>query len=84
MLLGVDADVYFTGEMSHHEVLAAVASGHNVILCGHTNTERGYLPILQLKLLEELQNGGAAGEAQEIKNMEVHVSLEDKHPLLIV
>jgi hypothetical protein len=53
MLLGVDADVYFTGEMSHvrlntrqswvlgsnsyimpqHEVLAAVASGRNVILC---------------------------------------------------
>ncbi len=33
MLLGVDADVYFTGEMSHHEVLAAVQSGHNVILC---------------------------------------------------
>lgn len=33
MLLGVDADVYFTGEMAHHEVLAAVASGHNVVLC---------------------------------------------------
>jgi hypothetical protein len=52
LLLGVDADVYFTGEMSHvglfndhevlgsnlfiyaqHEVLAAVASGRNVILC---------------------------------------------------
>lgn len=50
-MLGVDADVYFTGEMSHvrlsddhevlgsnlclaqHEVLAAVASGRNVILC---------------------------------------------------
>ena len=33
MLLGHPADVYFTGEMSHHEVLAAVASGHHVILC---------------------------------------------------
>lgn len=33
VLLGVEADVYFTGEMSHHEVLAAVQSGHNVILC---------------------------------------------------
>ena len=33
MLLGVDADVYFTGEMSHHEVLAAIQGGHNVILC---------------------------------------------------
>ncbi len=33
MLLGVDADVYFTGEMPHHEVLASIQSGHNVILC---------------------------------------------------
>lgn len=33
MLLGVDADVYFTGEMAHHEVLASIQSGHNVILC---------------------------------------------------
>jgi hypothetical protein len=51
MLLGVDADVYLTGEMSHvrpvhalsgfsksnshaqHEVIAAVATGRNVILC---------------------------------------------------
>jgi len=54
-LLGVDADVYFTGEMSHHEVLAAVASGRNVILCGHTNTERGYLPVLASKLRAELE-----------------------------
>lgn len=33
MLLGTRADVYFTGEMSHHEVLAAIATGHNVVLC---------------------------------------------------
>ena len=33
ILQGVDADVYFTGEMQHHEVLAALGSGHNVILC---------------------------------------------------
>ena len=38
MLLGVDADVYFTGEMSHHEVLAAVQGGHNVILCESFDT----------------------------------------------
>ncbi|SJL12455.1 related to Protein NIF3 homolog [Armillaria ostoyae] len=43
MLVGRDADVYFTGEMSHHEVLASVAAGKHVVLCGHTNTERGYL-----------------------------------------
>ncbi|KAH7886441.1 NGG1p interacting factor 3 [Phlebopus sp. FC_14] len=51
---GVDADVYFTGEMSHHEVLAAVAAGRYVVLCGHTNTERGYLPILASTLRSTL------------------------------
>ncbi|TFY73981.1 hypothetical protein EWM64_g10031 [Hericium alpestre] len=35
VLLGTDADVYWTGEMSHHEVLAAVAAGKNVVLCKH-------------------------------------------------
>ncbi|KAL0566725.1 hypothetical protein V5O48_015278 [Marasmius crinis-equi] len=77
MLLGKDADVYFTGEMSHHEVLAAVAAGKHVILCGHTNTERGYLPVLAAKLRAELAGDGH-GEA------EVLVSQADKHPLDIV
>ncbi|KAF9257328.1 NGG1p interacting factor 3 [Marasmius fiardii PR-910] len=75
MLLGKDADVYFTGEMSHHEVLAAIAARKHVVLCGHTNTERGYLPILAGKLRQEL---GPEGEA------EVLVSDADKHPLDIV
>ncbi|KDN39296.1 hypothetical protein RSAG8_08931, partial [Rhizoctonia solani AG-8 WAC10335] len=39
LLKGVSADAYLTGEMSHHEVLAAVAQGISVILCGHSNTE---------------------------------------------
>ncbi|RDB15727.1 Protein NIF3 [Hypsizygus marmoreus] len=79
MLVGNKADVYFTGEMSHYEVLAAVAAGTNVILCGHTNTERGYLPVLATKLRHELYQdpGEAAG-------VEVLVSQNDKHPLRIV
>ena len=44
------ADVYLTGEMGHHEQLAAVAAGVSVILCGHTETERPYLPTLAAKL----------------------------------
>ncbi|MCF7847698.1 MAG: Nif3-like dinuclear metal center hexameric protein [Kiritimatiellales bacterium] len=42
---GIQADCYLTGEMSHHNVLAATLNGSHVILCEHTNTERGYLPI---------------------------------------
>ena len=98
MLLGVDADVYFTGEMSHvsqsvqgppaneahfitlqHEVLAAVACGRHVVLCGHTNTERGYLPTLAEKLRSELEDSRFSGE-----KVEVHISTEDRHPLDIV
>ncbi|KAG6841862.1 hypothetical protein C0991_006270 [Blastosporella zonata] len=78
MLVGRPADVYFTGEMSHHEVLAAVAAGTHVILCGHTNTERGYLPELATKLRHELENDA------EVTGVEVIVSQEDGHPLQIV
>ncbi|MCA8943586.1 MAG: Nif3-like dinuclear metal center hexameric protein [Planctomycetes bacterium] len=44
------ADLYWTGEMRHHDVLAALARGTSVILCDHTNTERGYLPRLRERL----------------------------------
>ncbi|THH30632.1 hypothetical protein EUX98_g3555 [Antrodiella citrinella] len=90
VLLGVDADAYFTGEMTHHSVLAAVASGHFVVLCGHTNTERGYLPILAHKLKEQLLSRFEVDEHEEekinaaLRSLEVHVSEADKHPLRIV
>lgn len=37
-------EVFVTGEMKHHEVMALLASGMSVLLGGHTATERGYLP----------------------------------------
>lgn len=43
VLNGVRAELFVTGEMSHHDVLDALHSGTSVILCEHTNTERGYL-----------------------------------------
>ncbi|KAJ7201216.1 NGG1p interacting factor 3 [Mycena rebaudengoi] len=100
MLGGVPADVYLTGEMSHHEVLAALAAGTHVILCGHTNTERGYLPLLAEKLcaelaLERAENEPALDHAEDepedrtlltlVDNaVEVLVSERDAHPLAIV
>ncbi len=44
------ADVFLTGKMSHHEVLDATSQGTSVILCEHSNTERGYLTIMKHKL----------------------------------
>ncbi len=43
-------DVYVTGEMQHHDVIAALHNGLSLILAGHTNTERGYLPRLARRL----------------------------------
>jgi dinuclear metal center YbgI/SA1388 family protein len=44
------ADVYLTGELRHHDILAANANGVSVILTDHSNSERGYLPVLRKKL----------------------------------
>lgn len=47
-------EMYITGEMTHHQVMAHLDRGLGVILAGHTNTERGYLPLLARKLKKEL------------------------------
>ena len=49
-----------TGEMGHHEVLAAVGMGRAVFLFEHTNSERGFLkaklqPYLQSALGQDVQ-----------------------------
>ncbi|NJL30437.1 MAG: hypothetical protein HC898_01730 [Phycisphaerales bacterium] len=43
-------DVFFTGEMRHHDVLDAVQRGVTVVLAGHTQTERPYLPVYRNRL----------------------------------
>ena len=50
VLRGVQADAFVTGELSHHDTLAAVAAGTSVVLAGHSNTERGFLRVLQKRL----------------------------------
>lgn len=71
VLARAEADLLLTGEMRHHDILARQANGACVIVCDHTNTERGYLPILA----ERLGFGGA---------VEVSVSQRDADPLQIV
>ncbi len=69
-LRGIQADCYLTGEMKHHDVLGAVEQGTSVILCGHTESERGYLKILRRLLLDETD-----------KAVEVLISKADAAPL---
>jgi len=47
-------EMFVSGEMKYHSVLAALHAGSGVILAGHTNTERGYLPRLARRLGEKL------------------------------
>lgn len=56
VLKGVEADLYISGEMKHHSVLAANQSGIHVALFEHSNTERGYLPVLAGKIRESLES----------------------------
>lgn len=65
-----DVDVWITGEMGHHEVLAANARGISVILTNHTNTERQYLRDVLQRALSSSSYG-----------FPVHVSERDADPL---
>lgn len=53
-------ELFVTGEMRHHDIVSALHQGVSVLLAGHTNTERGYLPRLARRLSDAL--GGARVE----------------------
>lgn len=65
-------EIFFTGELKHHEVMDCLRRGMGVILAGHTNTERGYLPRLAQKLKSVLSG------------CKFVVSRADKDPLRVV
>ena len=73
MLRNVQTNLYVTGEMSHHEVLHAVYNGTSVILCDHSNTERGFLHVIKETLTKSLDS-----------ETKIIVSQEDCDPLVIV
>lgn len=56
VLKDVEADLLFTGELSHHEALAATEQGRCVVTLFHSNTERGFLhSVLKEKLSRTLK-----------------------------
>ncbi|KAK1794280.1 hypothetical protein P4O66_011169 [Electrophorus voltai] len=73
VLQGVNADLYITGEMSHHEVLDAVARGTSVILCDHSNSERGFLTVFKERLAAHLPD-----------SVTIAISKRDRDPLEVV
>lgn len=74
VLEGVKADLLLTGEMSHHQVLDATSRGSVVVVCGHTNTERGFLQGTYKNRLDKACEG----------QVEVSIAATDKDPLEIV
>jgi dinuclear metal center YbgI/SA1388 family protein len=63
------ATLFLTGEARHHDQLACTARGATLLLAGHTNTERGYLP----RLCERL--------AAHVPGAWFTCSRTDRHPL---
>lgn len=66
----VVADLYITGEMSHHEVLDLVHNCGHVILLNHSNSERGYLKQFKDILGKSLNS-----------SIEIIISERDQDPL---
>jgi len=64
------ADLFVTGEMRHHDVLAKLRAGSSVILSEHTHTERGFLPKFGQRLARL-----AGGQ------IKVLISEQDRNPL---
>ncbi|KAF2134470.1 NGG1p interacting factor 3 [Dothidotthia symphoricarpi CBS 119687] len=96
LLSGLDVDLLFTGEMSHHEALAAIEKGQVVISLFHSNSERGFLDAVlrgQLEgqvetewdaVREESGDDEGLREALEDEEIEVVVSEVDRDPYGIV
>lgn len=100
VIRGTDADLIFTGELSHHEALAVIERGGCVITLFHSNSERGYIwNIMRDRLEDELEKewkkmrgegSGKSGLGEELKEMlkdesvEVVISARDRDPYGIV
>lgn len=83
-------DLLITGELVHHEALAAIEQGTSVICMNHSNSERAYLGAVMKGLLEaEIEkvwkaaregNEGKGGEGWEDDKFSVDVSKKDRDP----
>ncbi|KAJ9406693.1 hypothetical protein DTO045G8_5641 [Paecilomyces variotii] len=64
-------DLLFTGELSHHDALAAIERGSAVVALFHSNTERGYIRgVMRKKLEEALREEWAISSKEGISTLE--------------
>ncbi len=64
-------DVYLTGELRHHDALAAVDAGMTVLCTLHSNSERATLKIVRQRLVEGLPG------------VTVDLSVHDRDPFVV-
>ncbi|TVY40213.1 Protein NIF3-like protein [Lachnellula occidentalis] len=90
MLNGLDVDLLFTGELSHHEALAAIEKGKCVITTFHSNSERRFLEARLLDQLnaatkEEVEELGKKGQWEEslTKDFTIAASKTDRDPFVV-
>jgi len=69
-------DAFLTGEMRHHDILSAVATGTAVLLAGHSETERPYLPVYRDRLQRAVTEAG--------HTVQWHLSEADRAPGQVV
>ena len=67
-----EIDAFITGEMRHHDILAAQSRGTTVILAGHSQTERPYLKVYRRRIVD------AGGQ-----DVDWRVSRADRPPLAL-
>jgi len=65
---GIDA--FITGEMRHHDALAAVERGVAIFLAGHTQTERPYLREYRRRIMKAASDCGKGNEMEWIISRE--------------
>lgn len=93
MLNGLDVDLLFTGELSHHEALAAIEQGKCVLTTFHSNSERQFLRSvlhgqLQNTISDHVKNSSKEEkelwDGQNVGQFEVGISDADRDPFQIV
>jgi putative NIF3 family GTP cyclohydrolase 1 type 2 len=85
MLNGLDVDMLFTGELSHHEALTAIEQGKVVVTAFHSNTERAFLRRrmglrLESAIMDELRDHDVA----IMSSTGVYISKADRDPFEII
>ncbi|KAK0544595.1 hypothetical protein OC846_006013 [Tilletia horrida] len=84
VLKGADVDLWITGELSHHELLATTESGPtSVLLLRHSASERGFLRDILARRIDAILSMPGE-EDSESGPWSVVVSEQDRDPLVFV